>query len=672
MAARAVRGRVATVLVTLCTLALVALPGHGDPAHAVSPDEAPGATLVVTGLAPAAVTPESIVTVDVAVTNSTTEEIEAPRVDLSIVRYRMSTRSVLDAWYLDDQYLVAPGVVAREDLAPLAAGETRSVRLTVPAETLGLLTYPEAAGPRGLVVELVAGGGVLDEARTFLLWQPQPDPDPITLGILAPVTTQAVGTLEARAQGLSAEVTAGGRLDALLQATRVERGVTWAVDPAVVEDAAAGTAGDAGITWAQTLVAAAEGRDVYALDPYDPDVAALAHAGVDAFLTTSSRTPGSALTGWRQDLTLPGPGVVDVPTLTAAVRAGRGTVVLSPAAPPEPGQPTTPALATLATSAGPATTLTPDEELSGFLQGTVPDVVGSAFEARQLLLAELAIVSLEQDGPEHLLLAAGRDWHPSTTDAAALLDAVAHAPFVELRPLSEWTADAGNPFAADAPAEVIAPGEASRRALRLADELAEEARRVAQVAAEPDALLEPYLTTLASASSLALRGDDAVRTALLESARQQGRAIASGLTVVEGSTVNLIAASGDLPVTLRNDLGQAVTVGVMLRPSDPRLSAEPSERVTIEPGTTASVTVPVTAIGSGNVDVDVQVLADDGTVVAAPAAFTVRVRADWESTGTAVVGVALLVLLVAGIARTVRRGRSASRMAPMRPEEDAP
>src|SRR5690606_34102771 len=116
--------------------------------------------------------------------------------------------------------------------------------------------------------------------------------------------------------------------------------------------------------------------------------------------------------------------------------------------------------------------------------------------------------------------------------------------------------------------------------------------------------LEPYLTTLAAASSLALRGDDAVRTALLESAREQGRALASGLSVVEGSTVNLIAASGDLPVTLRNDLAQAVTVGVMLRPSDPRLSAEPSERVTIEPGTTASVTVPVTAIGSGNVDVD--------------------------------------------------------------------
>ena len=672
MAARDVRGRVATVLVTLCTLALVALPSLGVPAHAVSPQEAPSGTVVVSGLAPAAVTPESIVTLDVTVTNPTDEEIEAPRVDVSIVRYRMSTRSVLDAWYLEDQYLVAPGIVAREDLAPLAAGETRNVRLSFPAETLGLLTYPEAAGPRGLAVELLAGGSLLDEARTFLLWQPEPDPDPMTLGILAPVTTQAVGTLEARAQGLGAEVAPGGRLDALLQATRAQPGVTWAVDPAVVEDAAAGAAGDAGVAWAQALVTAAEGRDVYALDPYDPDVAALAHARVDAFLTTSSRTPGSILTGWRQDLTLPGPGVVDVATLTAAVRADRGTVVLDPVAPPGPGLPTADALAAQVTPAGPATTLTPDAELSGLLQGAVPDVVGSAFEARQLLLAELAIVSLEQDGPDHLLLAAGRDWHPTATDTAALLDAVAQAPFVQLRPLSDWTGETGNPFVADAPAEAVAPGEASTRALRLADELAEDAHRVAQVAVEPDALLEPYLTTLAAASSLALRGDDAVRSALFESAEEQGRALTSGLTVVEGSTVNLIAASGDLPVTLRNDLGQAVTVGVMLRPSDPRLSAEPSERVTIEPGTTASVTVPVTAIGSGNVDVDVQVLADDGTVVAAPAQFTVRVRADWESTGTAVVGVALLVLLIAGITRTVRRGRSASRMAPMRPEEETP
>lgn len=670
MAARAVRGRVATALVTLCTLALLALPGTSAPAAAVTPEIA-GPTVVVTGMAPAAVTPESIVTIDVSVTNPTSAELEAPRVDLSIVRYRISTRSVLDAWYLEDQYLVAPGLVAREDVAPLAAGETRSVRLTVPAETLGLLTYPEAAGPRGLIVTLADDGVVLDETRTFLLWQPEVDPDPMDVSIVAPVTARTTGVLEDRARGLTGEVASGGRLDAVLQATRGQPGVTWAVDPALVEDAAAGLAGDAGVAWAQALVAAAEGRDVYALDPYDPDVAALAHADVEPFLTSSSRTPGSAVTEWREDLTLPGPGAVDLETLTAAVREDRGTVVLEAPDELSTGTPTPDALATWPTAAGPATTLTPDAELSALLQGTVPDVARSAFEARQLMLAELAIVSFETDGPEHLLLVAGRSWHPDAVDTTTTLTAIDQAPFVDLRPLSEWAAEPGGAFGADVPPQVVAPGEVSARALQRADELADEARRVAQVAADPDALLEPYLSTLAAASSVALRGESASRAALLTSAEEQGRSIATGLTVVEGSTVNLIAASGDLPVTLRNDLGQPVTVGVMLRPSDPRLKAEPSEQVTIEPGTTASVTVPVTAIGSGNVDVDVQVLAVDGAVVAAPAQFTVRVRADWESTGTAVVGVALLVLLVAGITRTVRRGRSASRMAPMRPEEEA-
>lgn len=673
MDARAVRGRVATALVTLCTLALVALPslaGLGVPeAHAVEPAGKPAATVAITGLSPIAVTPDSTVTVDVRVENPTAEELTAPRVDLSIVRYRISTRSALDAWYLDDQFLVTPGVVARTDLDVLAPGASRTVRLTVSAEALGLLPYPEASGPRGLVVDLSDGGRPLDDARTFLLWFPTGVEDPMAVSILAPITTEVAGMVETRGQELATELGPGGRLDALLEATRAHPGVTWAVDPALVEDAAAGAAGDAGTLWARGLLQAAVNRDVYALDPFDPDVSALAHAGVEAFLTTSTRQPASALTTWREDLTLPGPGVVDQETLAAAVRADRGTVVLDAGPQPGPGEFTADAVATVPTAAGPVRTLQPDGRLSALLGGDAPAQARSAFEARQLLLAELAVVSLEDAGPAHLLLATDRDWHPAAADTSAALEAIALAPFLDLQELSAWDEADRQVLSSDAPELVVHPGEVAAGALRRATVLAGEAGAVAAVAAEPAALMEPYLRSLAAASSVALRGEDDVRDLLLDTAQTQGEALATGLTVVEGSTVNLIAASGDLPITLRNDLVQPVTVGVGLQPSDPRLSAETSEQVTIEAGATGSVTVPVTAIGSGDVTVQVQVLAADGTVVAAPAEFTVRVRADWETTGTAVVGAGLVVLLVIGITRTVRRGRSTSRMAPMRAED---
>ena len=64
-----------------------------------------------------------------------------------------------------------------------------------------------------------------------------------------------------------------------------------------------------------------------------------------------------------------------------------------------------------------------------------------------------------------------------------------------------------------------------------------------------------------------------------------------------------------------------------------------------------------------------QIRSADGTVVAAPAEMNVRVRAGWETVGTAIIGGLLVLLLVGGIVRTVRRGRSAHRMEPIRPAD---
>jgi hypothetical protein len=74
-----------------------------------------------------------------------------------------------------------------------------------------------------------------------------------------------------------------------------------------------------------------------------------------------------------------------------------------------------------------------------------------------------------------------------------------------------------------------------------------------------------------------------------------------------------------------------------------------------------NVHVPVRAIGSGDVDLQVEVLAPSGAVVAGPTSFSVRVRAGWETAGTAVVAAAIALLFIGGIWRTVRRGRSSAR-----------
>ncbi|MGO3815842.1 MAG: DUF6049 family protein, partial [Cellulosimicrobium funkei] len=81
--------------------------------------------------------------------------------------------------------------------------------------------------------------------------------------------------------------------------------------------------------------------------------------------------------------------------------------------------------------------------------------------------------------------------------------------------------------------------------------------------------------------------------------------------------------------------------------------------------TVAIVGVPVEGFASGNVTVEVELVsaAQPQVRVAEPQQFVVRVRADWESVGTVVVAVLLVIALFAGIWRTVRRGRSPRRLA---------
>ena len=139
------------------------------------------------------------------------------------------------------------------------------------------------------------------------------------------------------------------------------------------------------------------------------------------------------------------------------------------------------------------------------------------------------------------------------------------------------------------------------------------------------------------------------------------------LYVAEGSDVNLIAASGNVPVTLHNDLTSRSTVTVVMKSivAQPR-GAGPA-RVTIPAGGDVTAHVAVTGVKSANVTATVALENASGDVVAAPQVLRVRVRADWGNAVTAVFTVGLALLLVAGIIRTIRRGRRSSRMAPVAP-----
>lgn len=84
-----------------------------------------------------------------------------------------------------------------------------------------------------------------------------------------------------------------------------------------------------------------------------------------------------------------------------------------------------------------------------------------------------------------------------------------------------------------------------------------------------------------------------------------------------------------------------------------------------------TVRVPIEAVANGNVDLTVHILDEPGgDDVGRSASFMVRVRADWEDIGTAVVAGLLSVGFVIGMVRTIRSGRR--RFAPGAPNHAAP
>lgn len=426
------------------------------------------------------------------------------------------------------------------------------------------------------------------------------------------------------------------------------------------------------------LVEGARGRDVVGLAFADADVAAAVHASSAVPVEAGATLEASAALGTAlrddagvaalPDLAWPAGARTDLMTIGALAARGTSAVVVAPGelAPNVPLTVTSTGRATLSTPAGDVAALVPDAALSAALageavSGQVDGLDGAAtdLEARQYLLAATAAIAREAPAtPRTVLATLDRTFDGGTLALADRLASLAEAPWVSLNPLSalQETADPGVERL-PLPEEEVEDGEAG--ALLFADvaaartSLADLARTVpdpAALVAEPDA-------RLLAAASAAWRPAPGDRAAFTTEAMMAVVDLQRSLGVEDSATVNLISASGDLPVTIRNDLDQPVTVTVHLTSDDPALQVPDKVPVQVPAFGTSTVGVQVHAVGSADVTVLAQLRTADGVRVGTPATFAVRVRAGWENTGTAVVASVVAGMLVVGLVRNIRRGR---------------
>ncbi|TDE98756.1 hypothetical protein EXU48_00685 [Occultella glacieicola] len=411
----------------------------------------------------------------------------------------------------------------------------------------------------------------------------------------------------------------------------------------------------------QSLAAASAQRDVVALSYADADAVTLAESE-DTTIADAAADRAARLFEEREVVVLDDviwPAATDAATLEAIARSGAQTVVLPADEVPTTGDLTyTPSGRTeISTSGGEVEAALWDGPLSRSL--TDPDL--TAVEARQSFLAQTAVVTRERPNDARGLLAAlPRDLGADPGDAErlrAILGSLAEAPWLEVTSLRSLL---GRSAGTEGRSVQVSAPEGDRLTgaeLRRLGETWTSLDAFNDVLAEPGALTNAPAVGLLSAPATALIERTQIRSTLVDGATAAVADLLTQISVQAGSSVLLISDASEVPVTIDNAMDADASVVVQLDPSDPRLRADDGVAATIPANGTTTVRVPVTAVASGDVTVEVLVLAaEDGTSVAQPSSFDVRVRPDWESTGLTAAVVVLGVAFVFGLIRTIRKG----------------
>jgi len=691
------RLRTAVAAVVALVVAFVVAPAALGVSGAAADEDAPVDVRLVS-VAPRVLTPGVDLRVTVELTSTAT--VEDAEVVLRLNRFRMTTRDEVAAWAQRSVSDDAGSRTVSETLeAPLAPGTPRTVTLTLPAAQVGLLDLPGLWGPRGLAVEVAAGGERLGLERSYVLWNPTDDAPPrVPVAVVlpfvgpatapprprdggtedgtddddagpgdAPATDAPSPTGSASAEAASVAVTAAkaadadldaltapdGRLRAMLEAVSVHPDVTIAVDPSLLPLAESGSA--SAQRFAQRLRAAVASHDAYALPWADPDVAAVQHADQGSLLQVAADRAVDGLDGgaplllWAADDVAP-----DESTLTAVAGTGAAAMVTAP----REDEDAVGAVRPVVTGAGDVAAVVPDADLTRLVLDTSDGATPAS--AAQRALADLAIVARADTLPAGVVIATERRAAPDRERLAAVVDAVAGAPWARTVTLTELLPEASRVRPVRAAARAVDRAELDPPAVSALADARESARSFAEVLDDPAAFMAGVDDQVLAPLAVAWRARPAERTELVEQTVRQVRARTTGLSVVETSDLTVIATTSDLRLTVRNELAVPVQARLVVDPRKACLTVGAFETPLLEPGDT-SVTVPLEAHANCDVLVEVQLLGPSGQDVAAPIAFSARVSPTIESVGTVVVGILLALGLALGIVRTVRRGQSARR-----------
>lgn len=625
--------------------------------------------------------PGDEVTIRARITNHTGAVVSGASVNFAVNYVAITSRAEVSEWVSADLLDPVRGVPTTKPLGRLNAGASKDVSFTYNPGVQSLQGF----GPRRFAVSVDDATGRLGIARSFLLYDADgAERAPMRLSILAGITGPATDPADHSTTDieLAQLAAAGQRLDGVVEVAEHSK-LSLAVDPAVMAVAAA-SKDSALIAWSERLLDAAGNTTTYTLPDRDPDLAALAHANVRtkgprSFLRAPRLDDWRVPKSWRQGLAWPADGAVpDIETLGLAVTAGRPNVVVNGGLAAESGTAT--GRAEVSTPSGTAHAAVTDPTLTSALlsatdlsqaettnaesaadAGSTGTATTTAEGTQRLLAETAAIVNQSPEVPPTKSIVMPRTWTPDAAAATSVLKALEDADWVETTTLDDLFAqDAPDVAREPLPNRKVHKAELSPTSVKALERARDAVVTFSSIAVDDRApLWQPGVARLAGPLAVAQRADPGIRNLLAKRVLEAADKFThESVTVVPRQDINFITDVGNIPVRVRNTLDVDATVTVVLRPDHPRLTVGEQSITTVPAGQELDVQVPVRAIGSGDVNVAARLLTPTGAQFTEDSAFQVRVRAGWEEVGTWIAAGLVGLLFLAGIWRTVRRGRS--------------
>ena len=423
----------------------------------------------------------------------------------------------------------------------------------------------------------------------------------------------------------------------------------------------------------QALAGALKRGGIIALPPMDADLVALSHVSTGASQIREAINQSKAmvgkdqlLSGARADVAISSSLELDQ-TYLDAVKGQVSTVISPPDALYPAGD-----LDYIPDSTAfldNQRVLIPDQTLSESVSGMLTTYEGflgnlTDFDARQLARGTTAVITRQRpDQVRHVLLLVERD-SASNMDVKDLNDRLSAinnswstpAPLTELEQLASTKASDGTEIEREPlPVSSTDPYRINEQELATASKTVSTTQNMVSIYNEPAKIAGSTLRLTEVATSSAWRQGKFM--VVIDDVGCRNKIIGNMLRTLPSSTINLIDSSAHLPVRVSNDTSQPAKVTIHLRPSRSLLRSKGDTTAVIPANSQTTVMVPVNAVGSGDIDVKVSMKNALGQPVGSSSTVHMRVRANWESWFTWGLGSVFSVLMVAGIVRTVHRGR---------------